>query len=224
MIKTIKLLLTIVLITGLTGCSGYSFRSVDNPFKDHEIKTIAVPMFVNKTSLGDVTPVYTRRIVDMLSSYTGLKVRAGSFTNEDAVLIGIITPFYKRASKEVHFSSSSLMSESKRGEIGNRRAFILPTVGLFEVNVTIHILKNPTQAEVDFFSENFEFTKGSFPRTVLSNSFRMAGSFSVGNGVGDVDSEAAVQGTANRGALRKALVTTGDNLVNSFREVLANAF
>ena len=151
-------------------------------------------------------------------------MRAGALTSEDAVVLGIISPRSTRATKEVTYTSSTLMSDEQQDDIGNRNPFPLPTTGRVELDVNIVILKRATKQEIDFFIQNFKFTKNAFPRTVFSKTFSINVSYSIENSVGDLDSGEPVRGTKNRGSLRKALIDSGETFAQDFKEVLANAF
>ena len=207
----------------LSSCAGYKFRNQSNPFTSQGVRSMAIPMFINKTSLSHITPAYTKAVHQVLSSYSDLKVNSGSIENEDAVILGIITS-KNDVNKEVRYSNSTLMNTEQQDTIGERNAFYLPTSGVYDLNVQIVVLKRPTKEEIDFFVNYFKFSKSSFPRTIFSKSFTVSGSYTIENEVGGIDSSAPVRGTKNRGNLRKSLIDSADSLAESLREVLANAY
>ena len=208
--------------TFLTSCSGYVFRDMDNPFADQGIRSIAVPMFVNRTSQARFSSELTRQAIDALSSFKGLRVENGSFENEDAVVIGIIKPATK--GREIFYSSKVLMSEEQQEAIGKRNSFLVPTTAKYDFKLELIILKRPTKDEIKFYTEYFKFSKVSYPRTILRKEFAISDSFAVENPVGGIDSNAPIRGALNKGSLRKSIEKTASNFAVELKEVLANAF
>ncbi len=214
---------SLVILFLLTSCAGYKLRSNKNPLAKADVHSIAVPVFINKTSLEKVSAVYTREIISSLSAFKNLKITAGNITNEDALLLGIITP--KTADKRGKFiRTSSLMTEEQQTAIGKRNAFEVPTSGGYTVNVEIIVLKNPTAEEIEFFTNYYNFKATDFPRTVFHHTFAIDGSYSIENPVGDMSSGAPLRGVQNQGKLRKSLVDSANTLATDFHEVITNAF
>jgi hypothetical protein len=207
----------------LSSCAGYNFRLQSNPFSSQGIRSVAIPMFINKTSLPHVTAAYTKSVHDVLSSYPDLKVNAGDIENEDAVVLGIISS-KRELNKEIEYTSSTLMSDEQIDEIGDRNAFYVPTVGEYDLKVQIVILKRPTKEEIDFFVNYFKFSKTSFPRTVFSKEFAINGTYSINNDVGGANTSAPLRGTITRGNLVKSLSDSSNTFADELREVLANAY
>ncbi|WP_157680598.1 hypothetical protein [Bacteriovorax sp. Seq25_V] len=214
---------SLVLLFLLTSCAGYKLRSNQNPLAKADVHSIAVPVFINKTTLEKVSSVYTREIISALSKFKNLKITAGDIKNEDALMLGIITP--KELSKRGKFiRTSSLMTEDQQDAIGKRNAFEVPTSGGYELNVEIIVLKNPTREEIDFFTGYYNFNASDFPRTVFHHTFSISGSYSIENPVGDLASGAPLRGVQNQGKLRKSIVDSGKTLATDFHEVITNAF
>ena len=74
----------------LSSCSGYHFNTNNNPLIGYDIRTVAVPMFINRSVLPQLAAPMTKEIILALNDYSGLKVVSGDSENADAVLIGII--------------------------------------------------------------------------------------------------------------------------------------
>ena len=205
----------------LSSCAGYKFKRKTNPFLSQGIRSIAIPTFVNKTSLPVVAQAYTNAVHDVLSSYPDLKVNSGDIDNEDAIVLGIIT---NKHGKKLEYTSSTLMTEEQITEIGDRNAFYLPTAAEYSLYVQLIILKKPTREEIDFFVNYFKFSKSAFPRTIFSKTFEVGGSFSINNEIGNIDSEAPLRGTRTRGNMIKSLTDSSVNLSSELREVLSNVY
>ena len=73
-----------------TSCSGYHFNLNNNPLIGYDIKSIAVPMFVNRSVIPQLAAPMTKEISQALNEYSGLKVISGDSEEADAVLIGVI--------------------------------------------------------------------------------------------------------------------------------------
>ena len=94
----------------LSSCSGYRFRNQRNPLIDDGIRSVSIPMFVNKSSIPNVSPLFTSAISNSLASNTNIKIYMGDHREADAVLIGIIsTP--KRVN-EIYDNDGSVFSDS----------------------------------------------------------------------------------------------------------------
>ena len=71
----------------LGGCAGYHLRQNDNPFQEHKIHSVAVPMAINHTSLPLLGVYVTDKLSEVLRSYAKLYVLAGENKRADAILI-----------------------------------------------------------------------------------------------------------------------------------------
>ena len=213
----------ICLVMLLSSCAGYKVRHRNNPFLEQGITSIAIPVFVNRTSLNKLTSVATKEAIRTFSSFYGLKVNAGDLTNEDAVVIGVIKPS-STANNEIKYTNSVLMNADQQKAIGNRNAFYVPSTAAFSTTVQLVILKRPTREEIKFFTTYFKLSKEAFPRTVFHKEFKLSATYSIENEVGDVDSAAPVRGMKNLGNLRKAIETAALSFGQELREVMANAF
>ena len=79
--------LNVALVFCLGGCAGYHLRQNDNPFREHKIHTVAVPMAINHTSLPLLGVYITDKVSEVLRSYAKLYVLAGEDRSADAILI-----------------------------------------------------------------------------------------------------------------------------------------
>jgi hypothetical protein len=79
----------LILVLFLSSCSGYKFKTHGGPFETLNIKTIAIPMFVNHTVLNDVSGPFTKEFSLLFTKIKGIKVQIGK-NKADAILLGII--------------------------------------------------------------------------------------------------------------------------------------
>jgi len=55
-------------------CAGYRFQNRANPFKQYGIKTLAIPMFYNQSTISNIAPAFTKEIYNMLSGFNDLRL------------------------------------------------------------------------------------------------------------------------------------------------------
>lgn len=219
--RTIYQLFLILIL--LTSCAGYKLKSKSNPFASLNIKTIAVPVFINKTSLDKISHQYATSVIEVLSEYSDLSVTAGNIVNEDAVVIGIIKS-NKAGERGSFIKTHSLMTEEQKEAIGNRNAFDVPTAGEFNIIVDVVILKRPSKEEIAFFTSELGRKVSTFPNMIFSQSINVTKTFTIENPVGDQNSGAPVRGVQNKGKLRKSLSDSAKDFKSNFKEMISNAY
>ncbi len=139
-------LLIILLIACLASCSGYKMVKRGNPFEDESISSVAIPMFINKSSYPGMSGPFTREITSLLSSFPKLSISTSSSSNSDAILIGIIEG-PKRHAHAFQTTATKYTVGELEESIGDRSQFYLPTASTFTVNLRILLIKNPTTAD-----------------------------------------------------------------------------
>ncbi len=205
-------------------CSGYQIRENSNPFKSNGVRSIAVPMFVNNTNRSEISGAYTKEVISILKSYSGLKVRAGDIENEDAVLIGMINSSQDDSKDPITYRTSKILNAKQKDAIGDRTVFSIPTVNKFSMVVTVVLLKKPKQRDVDFYIKYFKFPKSKFPGEVFRESFSVSGAYGVDNTVGDDDTSANVRGARNRGSASYSLIKGAEGFGVKFKGFVDNVF
>lgn len=129
-------------------------RKGTNPFEQENIRTLAVPIFVNKSSYPGVAAPFTREIVKVLSRYTGLTLTSSVGGSEDAVLIGIVdSP--SRYNQAYKTAATKFTSGELKDSIGNRAQFYLPTASIFSIGVRLILIKRPTKVELELLASDF---------------------------------------------------------------------
>jgi hypothetical protein len=79
-------LLSLAIFLLLSSCAGYHFNTSNNPLIGYDIKSVAVPMFINRTNIAGLSPMMTKEIILTLNEYSGLRVYGGDFEYEDKLV------------------------------------------------------------------------------------------------------------------------------------------
>ena len=143
----------------LGSCAGYHFRQVKNPFSHFGIKSLSIPMFINKSAIPNISNAFTKEIFLLLSHYSGLEVYSGLEKDKDAVLIGIISSGPKTSDV---FSQSGRAFISKDALPG-RSPFYTVSDTSYKLNLRIVVIKKPDPNIVNL-------VKGPWGEHVIQNS------------------------------------------------------
>lgn len=162
----------------VTSCAGYRVRDRGNPFEQENIKTLAVPMFINKSIYPGVAPVFTRELAKLMASYPGLKINSSSGGDEDAVLLGIIES--PRRYSEAYLTTATKFTAGELEEsIGERAQYYLPTASSYRISVRLVLIKNPGDIEKELLASNLgaqvQGAKGS--KVIFQQKFDYVGNF-----------------------------------------------
>ena len=217
-------MLRIILILNflLFSCAGYELRDRENPFEVKGIKSISVPMFVNKTNLNSVSNNFSKEVISMLENFKGLKVYSGNDGKSDAVLLGVVYTadgYDPIRNKDIAFLNTEDIEKLK-----NRSAFTLQTIKSLDVQVRVVILKRPKKEEVDFFINYFDFNKNMFPQNVFQSNFTLSRNLFIDNSF--ADSSGAynpVRGVRNKGIEISNVNQQATQLASMLRSVIINA-
>lgn len=218
-------MLTLAIISLLTGCSGYHFNTNNNPLIGYDIKTVSVPMFINRSVLPQLAAPMTKEITLALNDYSGLKVLSGDNANADAVLIGIIE-------SEDHFNdvvktSQTLFTEKEIAtSIGKRSPFYYPVQTTYSFSLRIILIKRPTAEELNLLSGEFgRATTLVHPKIVLQDTINISSNFSrVASAAPLAGGSGEVNFVKNKGIFEKSLQDTCYQTAQTFKQVVLNAF
>lgn len=169
-------LFTTCLVMGFSSCAGYKLRDRSNPFEQENIKKVAIPIFVNKSSYAGAGPIFTREIVDLLGSYSGLKISPVTGGNEDAVLVGIVEG-PRRNSEAFTTTATKFTAGELKQSIGNRAQFYLPTASNYKVTLRVLLIKNPSTADIKLLTSPIAEKLAKHPRVIFNKSFGYVGNF-----------------------------------------------
>lgn len=217
-------ILILALVSILTGCSGYHFNTNNNPLIGYDIKTIAVPMFVNRSVLPQLAAPMTKEITLALQEYSGLKVFSGNNEEADAVLIGIIES--NTHYNEVVKTTQTLFTEGDiLDSIGNRNPFYYPVQSSYNFSLRLIIIKRPSKQELDVLTSDIGRQIKLHPKVVLQDVIDLSGSFSrVASAIDSSTSAGEVNFVKNKGIFEKSLQATCYQAAQSFKQVVLNAF
>tara|TARA_R110002072_G_scaffold1989_2_gene16321 strand:- start:45883 stop:46539 length:657 start_codon:yes stop_codon:yes gene_type:complete len=168
--------LYIALLIFITSCSGYQVVKNQNPFEDEGIRSITVPMFVNRSSLSHVSGPFTQEIIKVLKSINGLRVYSGEVEKADAILIGVIDSAGKRS--EIFKTGTTIFTEGElEKSIGNRAQFYVPSNNSVKLTVQYFLIKDPTYFDKKLVkSEIGKFLK-NHPKIVFNSTIGASGTF-----------------------------------------------
>ena len=204
----------------LSSCSGYRLQSRKNPFAQYGVKKIYVPMFYNQGNLGNISGVFTKEILDVLSDFKGLILTRGK-SESDAVLIGIIdTPKKLKDSSEVTAVKrvSNTYGEDALGQ--NRDDFKAPSVNTVSISVRLIVIKKPTSEEIKFFQNSLSENALS-SKIIFNEKINLSGNYSLKELQG---SSQLVLNSQNRGVEKQLIDQLAKDTATSFKDMIIYVF
>lgn len=210
----------------LASCAGYHFNTNNNPLIGYDIRSIAVPMFINRSVIPELAAPMTKEITFVLNDYSGLRVLSGNDDKADAVLIGIIES--KNHYNEVVTTSQSLFTDDTAGiknSVGERNPFYYPVESDYAFNLKIILIKKPSPEELQLLTTDFAKYMKVNPRVVLIDEILLSGTFSrvVGEST-QINGSGSVNFVKNKGIFEKSLQETCVQAAQTFKQVVLNAF
>ena len=208
----------------LASCAGYHFNTNNNPLIGYDIRSVAVPMFINRSVIPELAAPMTKEIIFALNDYSGIKVFSGDNKNADAVLIGIIDSnnYYNEAVK----TTQTLFTDNTiKDSIGDRSPFYFPVQTSYEFTLRVILIKRPSKEELELLTTDLGEYMRVNPKVVLMDTINITGSFS--RVVGETTTANAVGKTnfvKNKGIFEKSLQETSMNAAKTFKQVVLNAF
>ncbi len=221
---SIKTSLLIFFTVFLSACSGYQFVENDNPLAIHGIRSISVPMFVNKTPIANVGSLVTKEISFLLSSYPGLKVRSGEDLTSDAILVGIVESNQQLA-ELIQTTDRQFTTSELKTSLGTRKEFFVPTGSVLDLNVRFILIKNPKKQDIELAKSELSTLMINHPKILMNQTLGFQASFArVVAGTETIDSAGLVNMTKNKAIMERALQDGSRSLAQQFKDVVLNAF
>jgi hypothetical protein len=205
-------------------CGGYHFTTNNNPLIGYDIKSIAVPMFINRSNIPELAAPMTKEITLTLNDYDGLRVFSGDNKNADAVLIGIIES--KDLINDTLKTSQYLFTDNTvKSSVGERSPFYYPIESTYTLTFRVILIKRPSKQDLEMITSDLgKFMKAN-PKVVLMDQFDLTSTFSrVVAESTTPDSAGEVNFTKNKGVLEKNLQETSVRAAQNFKQVVLNAF
>ncbi|MBF0206154.1 MAG: hypothetical protein HQK53_04630 [Oligoflexia bacterium] len=221
MVKKILLITSmfaIFIVFAAVGCSGYRFRTIDNPFGQYGIKSITIPMFQNRSSIPNVSGYFTRELINSLLRYPGLKVYSGEWHKTDAVLLGIITsaPYVRQAMGS---------GAGREIQVGNRKKFYVSGGAGISLTVTLTLIKDPSHKDLEYFLSTFSKYSFKHPSVILSQSIPVSATYSNATAAGtESDGTGVLNFTNNKGQENYVIQNMAKTAADNFREIVLYAF
>lgn len=217
-------LLTLCFLSIFCGCAGYHFNTNNNPLIGYDIRSLSVPMFVNRSNVSGISPLMTKEIILALNEYSGLKVVAGNDANADAVLLGIIESD-DLTNQTFKTTENLFTNKNYKQAIGNREGFYFPVKTSYNFTLRVIFIKRPSAQELELLTSELGKNIIAHPKVVLQESIDVSGSFSRAVS----DSLTATSGgetnfVKNKGLLNKSLQDVSVQAALTFKQVVLNAF
>lgn len=211
-----------IAVTILTSCSGHRFKRDDNPFINYRIKSVAIPMFVNKSAIPNVHASLTREISLLLSSYTGLRVYPGESDKADAILVGIVSS--DRKINRV-FRQSGRKFISDEGLIGGRRHFYVPFRTSYSLQLQLVLIRRSTALDLDLIRSKWGPYLKNNSKIVFNEQISLSSSFSrVISDDGGIDGGGPVNFTKTQGVFASSLDSLAETAALKFKQMVLDAF
>jgi len=219
---TLRLVLLCSALLSLGSCTGYQFRQVQNPFYHFGIKSLSIPMFVNKSVVPNLSNVFTQEIFLLLSHYSGLEVHSGLKKDKDAVLVGIIS-----SGSRIYdvFSQSSRTFLSKEALPG-RSPFYATSETSYRLSLRIVIIKKPEANIINLIKSPWGEHVIKNSRIVLDETFPLTSSFvrSISTGKDGNSGSRVANFTKSKAWFQITVKELAKSISDRFRKEVLNAF
>lgn len=221
---SMKLSTLILLLITLTSCAGYRIRKKGNPFEDMGVRSVAVPMFINKSVYPGAHTAFTKEVKTMLSTYPELSISTELDRDVDALLIGIVeSP--TRYSGAYKRTAEKFLSGGEGSSIGDRAGLYVPTASSFKINVTVILIKDPSLEERKMMSSDLGKLMERHPKVVFSRTFSYEGSFNrEAKDTVTSDSGGVVNYTNTKRYLEQNIETIAEQSASDIEELVINVF
>jgi hypothetical protein len=208
----------------LASCAGYHFNTNNNPLIGYDIRSVSVPMFVNRSVIPELSAPMTKEITFALNDYSGITVLSGDNEKADAVLLGIIDS--KDSFNEVVKTTQTLFTDDTvETSVGRRSPFYYPVQTSYEFTLKIILIKRPSKEELELLTTNLAEYMRVNPKIVLMDTINISGSFDrVVAETTTPNSPGKTNFVKNRGIFEKSLQEAALNAAKTFKQVVLNAF
>ncbi len=223
-LKKFTTLLAFTLGLLFQGCSGYRVKNSENPLAIYGIHSLAIPVFVNHSTLSKVSGPLTTEIKALMMSYMDLRVSSEYRSTSDAVLLGIIeSP--KHRNETVKATGSKFTTGDIEATIGNRSEFFIPSRNEIKLNLKLILIKAPSAQEMELARGKLGKYMENHPRVIFAENLDVTAAFSreiAGNL--SPDNAGVVNFTKNKKAQSESLRAAAKSVAINFKEVVLDAF
>ena len=213
-----------ILLCVAMSCSGYRLANQDNPFRVEGIKSIAVPMFINKSSIPNVAPKFTKEFTSLFASFPEIELYQSENPRADALLIGIIES--PRRNREIYDQKSSQLTSSElKPSIGERPEFFVASSIKYKLAIRIILIKNPSWEDVELAKSDLGKLLKSQPKVIINHTFEREGNFTRSiKSTETTDSEGMTNFTKSKNFFEKNLDDMAKSTAQTFKELVLNVF
>jgi hypothetical protein len=212
----------------LSSCSGYRFKNQRNPLVDEGIKSISVPMFINKSSIPNASHIFTKDVVDVLADSTDIRIYMGDNRKADALLIGIIDSpkrYQDLYEKGGTFFIDKDENNEQTSSIGDRSSFFIPRYRKYSLTVRLVLIRHPSDVDKKLInSELLPYLQRS--KKIVFNRIlerEVSAELSI-RGTDLVDSTGITNTSRSRYYFEASLRNTSISVANDFRDLVLNVF
>ena len=183
-------------------------------------------MFVNHTSLPNVSGPMTTEIKTLMMDFVDLKVRSSFDNKSDAVLIGILTSASNRK-ETIKNTATQFTTGDLESSIGSRNEFYIPSQSQINLSLRLILIKKPNRLELKLMKSSLNKFMKSRPKNkiVFNEVLSLSGSYSrVIDDTLSVDKGGVVNFTKNKQAEENTIRTMSQSAALNFKDVILNAF
>lgn len=220
--KNLPFIFSLFLSTFLfVSCAGYHVSYKDNPLLSYDIRSVAVPVFVNRSVFPHAGALITQEVVAVLNQYHDLKIVAGESFETDAILLGVVDS--KEKIREAMKAKSTEFSDNK-SSLGKRPDFYYPNGISYDLALNLILVKRPSKEELELFKTDLGAYLNLHPKVIINETIPLSGSYQIvsndrGTGLGG-----DVNYVKNEGIFEKSLQDVARNAAITFRDLILNAF
>ena len=178
-------------------CAGYKIERRGNPLLQYDIGSLAIPQFVNYSNIPGVAELLTKNFTLLFTEYPSLKVYTGESQRADAILVGIVDGPKNRVDT-TRVDGTEFVED---GVLQGRQGFEIPYSAIYNLTVRIMIIKDGV--------------------AILERKMPFRGNYSITRAQGPVS---AVNFTKNQAIIRQSMALTSQNLAESFKNLVLDAF
>lgn len=218
-----------VIFVFLVSCSGYRLKRGENSlFYNENIRSLSVPMFINKTMYPHVSGALTLETSKVLSSVRGLTIYNGENSEADAILVGVVTSPLREA-ESITTDAIKATDGTLDGSLGNRSGFFVPTSSRYRISVRYFLIKSPSASELEVLksniAKNLEQSLAVNPKVVFNQTFNYQGSFNreIATDSGP-DSGGVVNYTKTKKFFEQSLNNIAKGAAKDLKELILNVF
>jgi hypothetical protein len=179
-------------------------------------------MFINRSSLPDVSGPFSREIMLVLREFPGLKVYTGNDANADAVLLGMIYSADLRSGNEKVVDRTLVTKDTG---LGIRKEMYLPSRNTINISLHLILIKHPTIGEIKMLTSPMGEHLREHPKIVFNDVIPLTSSFEKKlETTTNVDDSGLVNSTRNSGLQRTLIDNLALSAASFFKEVILYGF